>query len=199
MLETFFTPNEQLSQFVLCIIIGVGLGIFFDFFRVARVLLPHKNFLTAIEDIVFLLIWGVVLLVFSMEIGRGEVRIFFLLGNILGFTLYHFTLGNFVVKLLRKIISTIYRVLQKVFSVVFRPFRKIFALFCQNTRCVFVKICSKFKKPALCCKKHLKDDMKLLYNTSKRNILKNGKKKGEGKVGKGKKVKIQKKHSPRRG
>ena len=66
-LETFFTPTEQSLLFLYSALLGVGLSLVYDVFRVFRAIIPHTSFLVAFEDIVFCLIWGLALFVFSME------------------------------------------------------------------------------------------------------------------------------------
>ena len=133
-LESFFTASEQLRLFLLSCAFGIPLGILFDVFRVIRLIIPHGKILVAVEDVLFFCIYGVFLMSFVSAAARSEFRAYFCAGNLLGFALYYFTLGNTVVGLLRKLISLI----KKGLSLVFGPLSKKFALICEKIRPFFV-------------------------------------------------------------
>lgn len=89
-LETFFSPSEQAAFFLYSVLMGACLGVVFDVFRALRAIIPHTPFFVGVEDILFAAVWGLSLIVFSMEICRGEIRIYYFVGNVLGFALYFF-------------------------------------------------------------------------------------------------------------
>lgn len=110
-METFFTAGEQSVLFLASVAVGCGLGPLYDVFRALRLLIPHRRVFVAIEDIFFLSTWALVLITFSLEWGRGEVRGFYFIGNLLGFTLYFFTLGHLILGILRRILGFIGKIL----------------------------------------------------------------------------------------
>lgn len=103
--ETFFTIHEELILFFLSCAAGIVLGILYDIFRVLRILIPHHNFFVILEDIIYLSFYGIFLSAFASAQARGELRIYFIIGNILGFALYYFTLGSIVVRIFKKLLS----------------------------------------------------------------------------------------------
>ena len=52
--ETFFTVSEELVLFGLSCLAGAVIGVFYDIFRVIRIIFPHNDVLILIEDIIFL-------------------------------------------------------------------------------------------------------------------------------------------------
>lgn len=163
-LETFFTPTQQLMLFFYSILLGAAISLLYDAFRVIRTLVPHTWILVAIEDILFCLIWAISVFVFSMELSRGEVRAYFFLGNILGFILCHFTVGNVAVGVIRRIsdiIKSIFKWLYKIFII---PIINLLVLISQKLKSVFVCIYSKYKKSSSKNKIRLKDKHKMMYN-----------------------------------
>lgn len=115
-LESFFTPAEETRLFLLCILAGMGLGLVFDCLRVFRTFIPHNSLFTALEDIAFFLFWTGALLTFALEEGRGRVRLYFLIGNILGFVFFRLTLGNPVMAVLRGTVKIVRRFCKAVFK-----------------------------------------------------------------------------------
>lgn len=163
-LETFFSPREQVLLFLFSALLGVGLGVLFDCFRALRALIPHTRFFVGLEDVLFLLVWGFSLVTFAMEKGRGEVRFYYLLGSIIGFTLYFFTVGSVVNSVIKILIGTLFRISRGLYKFLVRPIVKIFVVIAKKSWDFFVRIHLRFKKIARNNQIHLKNSSKLLYN-----------------------------------
>lgn len=103
--ETFFTVNQELVLFLLSCIFGAAYGVLYDIFRTLRIILPHNSMLVAAEDIAFLVIYGITLSLFASAFSLGQVRFYFVIGNILGFLLYIATVGHIVIGVMKKAVS----------------------------------------------------------------------------------------------
>ena len=164
-LESFFTASEQLRLFVLSCLFGIPAGILYDVFRVLRMLVRHNKIAVAAEDILFFCTYAVFVMSFTVSAARSEFRFYFCFGNILGFIVYHFTVGNLVTAVLKKIILRI----RKILGFIFRPVGKKIALLCEKKHVFFVITLQNITK----CKKNDKidliDDSNLLYNSKKEN------------------------------
>lgn len=172
-LETFFTPSEQAVFFLYSVLLGAGLGVVFDCFRAARILVPHTAFLVAVEDILFAFLWAVALMVFSVEVCRGETRFYYMVGNVLGFVVYMLTVGKVVVKVFHAIAKAVYAILHFFWRIFIRPVQKVVVSICQIIQAVFVRNHSKLKDFIKRTKLHLKDRQKMLYNRHKNNKKQN--------------------------
>lgn len=114
-LETFFTVSEQCSLFLLSVVLGLGIGVFYDVFRVLRIVFPpaaKKNAVFA-EDIVFMAASGAAIFLYAAVLCRGQVRFFCVIGTFLGFLLYIVTVGSLIVGILRSIASAIAKFFRK--------------------------------------------------------------------------------------
>ena len=105
MMETFFNVSEQTQLFLWACVLGAFTGIFYDIFRVLRILIKHNSFVVFIEDIIFTLFFGMSLFIFATEKARGEVRFFMLFGALLGFIIYYMTIGFLMVNIIKRIIG----------------------------------------------------------------------------------------------
>lgn len=117
-LETFFTVSEQCALFLLSVVLGIGIGVFYDVFRTLRIVFPpaaKKNAVFA-EDIVFMVASGAAIFIYAAVLCRGQVRFFCVIGTILGFLLYIATVGSLIVGILRSAASA--------FAKFFRKFKK---------------------------------------------------------------------------
>ena len=175
-LNTFFSVSQQTASFLLSVLLGAALGVVYDCFRVARILLPPlaKPKPTFFEDILFWLIYGFCVFCFAASAARGQVRLFMLLGSLLGFTLYILTLGNLITGVIRSIVTTVYKILHKVYSALIEPIVKLMRTFCQKVFRFFVGSHKNNRKLKRSVKKPLKNRGKLVYNDkAKYNQLRN--------------------------
>ncbi|MCD7730628.1 MAG: spore cortex biosynthesis protein YabQ [Oscillospiraceae bacterium] len=139
-LETFFSVSEQTSQFLLSIVLGAGIGVFYDCFRVLRILFPpaRRTAAVAAEDVVFMLASGGAIFLFAFFYCRSQVRFFCIIGSLLGFILYILTVGSVVTGIIRAIAAAVYRVLHKVYSAIFAPIVNFIKVNCQKIFNIFV-------------------------------------------------------------
>ncbi len=113
--DTFLTVHEETLLFLWSCLLGGALGLCFDFLRTIRLLLPHKVWMTALEDILFLFLWAASLAAFSVALAKGDLRIYYIVGNLLGFLLYRVTLGNPILRIFSRILGAIFGILGKIF------------------------------------------------------------------------------------
>jgi spore cortex biosynthesis protein YabQ len=140
-LESFFTVSQQLRLFGLSCLLGIPVGILFDIFRTFRIVFPHGKILVAIEDILFFFIYSVSLMSFTVVMARSEFRVYFCIGNFIGFVIYYFTVGNIVVNVIKTVINVVRRFLYMIFC----PLGKIFVILCNKMQKKFVFKCLKLK------------------------------------------------------
>lgn len=167
--ETFFSVNEQLVLFGLSCLLGGALGVFFDVFRALRVVLPHNAVLVAAEDFAFLCGYAVVLSAFVSAAARGELRFYYVIGNLLGFVLYIATVGSAVILTIRKLFSLI----KAVLSFIIRPVKTLYVFLCKKYGLKFVGTSKVFVKSIKKIEILLLNNSKLLYNKKENKNRKN--------------------------
>lgn len=125
--EAFFTVREQTVLFLLSVVMGAGFGVIFDVFRALRVIVPpmRAKVPTAICDVIFFLICGFFVYMFSMTFARGEIRAYYWLGALLGGIIYLLTVGTAVMTVIRFVFGGIYGALHKVYLLCKLQFVKI--------------------------------------------------------------------------
>ena len=176
--ETYFTVSEELELFGLSCLMGAAVGVAFDAVRAVRLIFPHNKLLVALEDIVFLLLYSTALTSFAAAAARGDLRMYFAVGSILGFLVYFVTLGSIVMKTMRKLLLTVGTCIR----LILRPVRLIFAPLYKKVNVKFVRnlqiIVKHFKKIKIV----LLNSPSMLYNkmeNKKRKNVKNVVKKNE--------------------
>lgn len=143
--------SEQAVIFLYAVALGAILCTVYDVFRIIRIAFGGKITAVFVEDIIFSVIALMLTFIFVVAFNSGELRFFILLGEMIGFTLYYFTLGKLTMSVSKAIISTI----KKLLNLLLMPFVKLFGLLKGKIK---TKNKKTPKKPAHIAKKHLKID-----------------------------------------
>ena len=102
---------EEVTLFLVCLLLGTVLGIFYDGFRVLRLFVPHKNWVVDVEDLLF---WvGTAWLVFRtlFYYNQGVLRAYAFVGILVGVVLYYLTVSKILLFLAKKMLPFWNRVL----------------------------------------------------------------------------------------
>ena len=102
---------SQGQVFIIFLIIGLIIGIIFDFFRASRKVFKTSDFLTYIEDIIFMAIAGILVVNNLILINNGEIRFFILLAILFGTTLYFITISRIFLKIFQFFMKIIKKIL----------------------------------------------------------------------------------------
>lgn len=166
--EAFFTVSEQTELFLLSVLAGVAFGVLWDVFRALRVMLPpmRSTVLTAVCDALYMIICGLGLYIFSLLFARGEIRVFYWLGALLGAVIYILTAGTVIMGFLRWLFGGIYGFLHKVYLFAAKPFVFFRQKMLTKMNFKFVSNAKKIRAKSKNYKKHLKNIPEMLYNKS---------------------------------
>lgn len=130
--------QDQAYLFIVFSLTGVVIGILFDFFRILRRSFKTSNIITYVEDVLFWILTGVLILYNIWYFNNGEIRIYMFLGIIMGLLIYMLTLSNIIVSLFSKILKMLIRILEIPFKTIISIFHKIIT--------IIIKIFNKFTK-----------------------------------------------------
>lgn len=133
--------QNQAYLFLVFSLTGVAIGILFDFFRILRRSIKTSNIITYIEDVLFWILTGILVLYNIWYFNNGEIRIYMFLGIVIGVLVYMSTLSNIFVKIFSKILSFIIKIMEIPFKIIIDIFRKINTI----TVSFFMKFVKKIK------------------------------------------------------
>lgn len=123
-------PND-LYIVMVYFITGILIGILFDIFRITRKSFTTPNIITYIEDILFWLLSGMLLIYVIFTFTTGEIRLYMIIILILGVITYFVSISKYFVFINTKIIQFI----KNLIAVLLKPFivliKKIVEL-CRN-------------------------------------------------------------------
>ena len=119
-METYL--SDQAIAFLWAVVLGGGLGGVYDIFRVVRILRGRdRPVLVFLEDLLFALIAALATASCFTWTNFGQVRLFLLAGEGLGFMVWHCTLGVFIGAVARWV-ARLLRWLERIFRRFFEKF-----------------------------------------------------------------------------
>lgn len=119
----------NLSQgylFLIFILVGIIIGILFDIFRILRRTFKTSDFVTYIQDILFWLLSGIILIYSIFIFNNGELRAYIFLSIFIGIITYMLTISKYFIKLNVTILTGIKKVFNFIFKIILYPFKVIF-------------------------------------------------------------------------
>ena len=131
--------GNQTYLFIVFTIVGIIIGVLFDIFRILRKSFKTKDIVTYIEDVLFWILTGIIILFSMYKFSNGELRFFMIIGIIMGTLMYMITFSRYVIKISVFIIKIIKTIIVYPVKVVEKILKKIII------RPIFI-ICINFKK-----------------------------------------------------
>ena len=115
--------ENQAYLFLVFTLTGFIIGALFDVFRILRKSFKTSDFITYLEDILFWVLTGFLIIYNIWYFNDGEIRLFMFLGLIMGILIYLLLLSKFFIILMTFIIDIIKKIL-KILQVPFKPIIK---------------------------------------------------------------------------
>lgn len=141
------TIHNQLLNLFIFIVTGMAIGVLFDVFRIIRKSFKTPDFVTYIEDIIFWILAGFILLFTIFTFNNGEIRVYIFIGLLLGLIIYLLTLSKYFVKISVSIVCFIKKIIYYPIHIIYtfikkfiiRPFSSVFKIICNKTTKIIKK------------------------------------------------------------
>ena len=98
---------KELWIFSYSCLLGLGLGILYDVFRIVRMLINTKNITIFLQDVIYFIVSGLITFLFVLGINEGQSRFYILAGEGIGWIAYHITLGEKIYRSSENIVKII--------------------------------------------------------------------------------------------
>lgn len=112
---------NQLQLFCVFLIDGLIIGFIFDIFRIHRKAFKNKNYITYIQDALFWILTGILIIYTTTVYNDGELRFYMIFATMLGVVIYLFTLSKLIISIGVKLILFIKRILLAIIKKVIGP------------------------------------------------------------------------------
>ena len=118
--------ENQCYLFLVYTINGILIGILFDIFRVLRKSFKTNDITTYIEDILFWILTGILLLYSIFTFSNGEIRLYMFLGVFFGCLIYMLVISKYFIKINLKIVLFLKRIIETILKTIVIPLKFIF-------------------------------------------------------------------------
>lgn len=161
------TNGQQLYELFLSCGMGFLLGLYYDVFRVIRLIMKPGAKSIFFQDLFFFVSSAILTFLFSLSIMDGEMRFYLFLGLIVGFGAYYLTIGRLVMKFAGAVVKAFLKAWHVFWSLIFAPFRWLGKLLARPLRFLGNVLAFIPRKIQSFLKKGLKHTHSLLYNHRK--------------------------------
>lgn len=106
-------------------ITGIAIGILFDIFRILRRSFKTTDLITYIEDILFWILTGAIVLFSIFKFNDGQIRSYVVIGIAFGIFIYMFTISKFIIKYSVIIIKWIKKIISYPINIIINIIKNI--------------------------------------------------------------------------
>lgn len=103
---------DQTVSFLQACLLGAALGALYDIFRILRIAFPPGKVALFLQDLFFFALCAILSFLFLLTASDGIVRMFLLVGELIGALLYHCTLGQMVIRAAGALIAGVKAILR---------------------------------------------------------------------------------------
>ena len=115
--------TNQAYLFLIFTVNGIIIGLLFDIFRILRRSFKTSDIITYIQDILFWILTGLILLYSIFTFSNGEIRFYMFLGVFLGCLIYMLAFSKYFIKINVKIILVFKKIIGKLISIIIFPIK----------------------------------------------------------------------------
>ena len=108
--------KDQYTYLFYSLILGIIVGVIYDFLYLFPVILNKKSKHTLLTDFIFVLIWGLMSIVFTYDKNDGIYRWYCYMGSGFSFFIYRISVGKVVTKIQETIFFYIYLFFNYIFK-----------------------------------------------------------------------------------
>ena len=150
------TVAKETIIFLFSCLLGGCIGAVYDTFRIIRIAFPHGKRIVFIEDCIFVFVSAVFTFFFSVSFLNGFFRIFVVVGEILGFIFYYFTIGVLVFRCSKTLVFAIKSFVKWFYHIFLLPVYHFFKYIYTKISKIFKHISQKLLSCRFGKKFHLK-------------------------------------------
>ncbi len=121
--------ENQALIFIVFTFTGILLGILFDFFRVFRRTFNTIDIITYLEDILYWILAGIIVLYNIWFFNNGEIRFFMIIGIVMGAIIYSLLFSPILIKIETMILTKLKYIIMFFYKIIIIPIEKIINFF----------------------------------------------------------------------
>ena len=123
-MEYILSLSTQTRSFLLSLGFGLIIGILYDVLRVVRIFLSFSKIAAYVTDFLFSVLSAVMTFLFCLSVSNGEVRLYIILGEFIGFSVFYLSFGTVAVKFSEKTVKKMLNALRKIFRLILKHLKR---------------------------------------------------------------------------
>ena len=132
--------SGQVYTFLSCILGGLLVGLIFDIFRLSRKFIKTNDIVTYIEDILFWILVGIIVLATIFLSNNGQIRGYIFLGIFLGAIFYFLVFSRMIINTLTCLIKIFINLINRLIFIVKVPVKFIITILSKPIGLIYKKI-----------------------------------------------------------
>ncbi|MCI8654960.1 MAG: spore cortex biosynthesis protein YabQ [Clostridia bacterium] len=136
---------SQANLFLIFTLDGILIGVLFDIFRILRKSFKTADIVTYIEDTIFWLLTGGIVLYSIFVFNNGEIRLFMFIGILLGVSFYLLLFSRYVIKVSVTIINTLKNIIMWIYKTIMTPIKFIYKIMERPIKIVVINLSKIFR------------------------------------------------------
>lgn len=137
---------SQANLFLIFTLDGILIGLLFDIFRILRKSFKTADIVTYIEDTIFWLLTGAIILYSIFVFNNGEIRLFMFIGILLGIAFYLLLFSKYVIKVSVTIINIVKNVIMWIYKILITPIKFIYKIMEKPIKIVVINVSKIFRQ-----------------------------------------------------
>ena len=125
----YINDEFQVSIFLLSLGLGFLLALTFDLFETIHNCIFKNGKYLIVKDIIYCVIASVICFLFLLTVNYGRIRVFLIIGTVVGFLCWQIFLSNSFVKQFSSIILKFFTAINAVSVIISFPFRAFYSSF----------------------------------------------------------------------
>ena len=105
--------TSELMSFFMCLVLGMGIGVLFDIFRIIRKVISHNNIVVIVQDCIFCILSGAYVFYIMYMLNFGQFRFYLIIAIILSNILYFLTISRHFINIFLHILTPIKYIIEK--------------------------------------------------------------------------------------
>lgn len=120
--------NEQAYLFFLFTLNGLIIGLLFDLFRISRRVFKTNNIITYIEDVIFWILSGFIILYSSFTFNNGELRFYMFIAILIGIIMYMLFVSSHIINICVTFLTILKNFFNKFIRIILIPFKFLYKI-----------------------------------------------------------------------
>lgn len=137
---------SQANLFLIFTLDGILIGLLFDIFRILRKSFKTADIVTYIEDTIFWLLTGVIILYSIFVFNNGEIRLFMFIGILLGISFYLLLFSKYVIKVSVTVINIVKNIIIWICNILITPIKFIYKIIEKPIKIVVINVSKIFQQ-----------------------------------------------------